>query len=78
LRASSAQLSVSAVPWKVVLIVPRLPPPIDERTEYLRCQHAKAEPDGQTNGEQRQDIAGASDRQGGRARTTISHAPSRL
>jgi hypothetical protein len=79
LRASSVRLSVSAAPRKVVLIFLRLPPRIDERAEQLRRQRAKVEPNGQTNSEQRQDIAGTSDRQGGgRARTTISHAPSRL
>ena len=53
--------------------LPRLPSP---RVEQLRRQRAKAEPDGQTNSEQRQDICGhLRQKGGGCARAAISHAP---
>jgi hypothetical protein len=59
---------VPAVPWKVV-------PSIDERAEQLRRQRSKAEPDGQTDSEQHQDIAGTSDSRAAVAHEQPYHTP---
>jgi hypothetical protein len=61
-----------------VVLVPVPARPTDERAEQLRGQHANVEPDSQTNGEQRQDIAGTSDgRTAGSRWVALSHAPIR-
>ncbi len=48
---------------------------MDERAEQLRYQRTKAEPDGQANSEQRQDIAGTSDRRAAVAHEQPYHTP---
>jgi hypothetical protein len=55
--------------------LPETAAPMDERAAQPRYQRTKAEPDGQTNSEQRQDIAGPSDRRAAVAHEQPYHTP---